>query len=157
MTVTVPSPTPVPAGPDPAGPDPAGPDPAGCRVVRGGAGRDGRQGLPYTAGVSAQSAGARGLCLHTVVIPPGGRAKAHLHAAHESAIYMVSGTTEVWSGPGLAQRDVVGPGDFVYIPAGVPHLPVNPSVTEPALAVVARTDPDEQESVVLLPHLDGTG
>lgn len=45
-------------------------------------------------------------------------------------------------------------GDFVYIPAGVPHLPGNPSATEPAVAVVARTDPNEQESVVLLPELD---
>lgn len=31
-------------------------------------------------------------------------------------------------------------GDFLYIPAGTPHLPVNPN---------------EQESVVLLPELDG--
>jgi uncharacterized RmlC-like cupin family protein len=44
-------------------------------------------------------------------------------------------------------------GDFVYIPAGVSHLPGNPSAAEQAVAVVARTDPNEQ-SVVLLPHLD---
>jgi hypothetical protein len=30
----------------------------------------------------------------------------------------------------------------------------NPSATEQAVAVVARTDPNEQESVVRLPHLD---
>jgi uncharacterized RmlC-like cupin family protein len=40
-------------------------------------------------------------------------------------------------------------GDFVYIPAGVPHQPYNP-FEEPARAVLARTDPNEQESVVLL-------
>jgi uncharacterized RmlC-like cupin family protein len=45
-------------------------------------------------------------------------------------------------------------GDFVYIPAGVPHLPVNTG-TEPIFAVIARTDPNEQESVVLMPELDG--
>jgi uncharacterized RmlC-like cupin family protein len=44
-------------------------------------------------------------------------------------------------------------GDFIYIPAGVPHLPVN-SGKEPAFGVVARTDPNEQESVELLPELD---
>jgi len=49
---------------------------------------------------------------------------------------------------------VLWAGDFVYIPADVPHLPGNPSATEQAVAVVARTDPNEQESVVLLPHLD---
>ena len=44
-------------------------------------------------------------------------------------------------------------GDLFYIPAGVPHLPANLS-DQPASAVIARTDPNEQESVVLLPHLD---
>src|SRR3712207_8935440 len=41
-------------------------------------------------------------------------------------------------------------GDFLYIPAGVPHLPANASQTEPCTAVLARTDPNEQESVVLV-------
>ena len=49
---------------------------------------------------------------------------------------------------------VDGAGDFVYIPANVPHLPYNLSGSEPATAVVARTDPNEQESVVLLPELE---
>ena len=49
----------------------------------------------------------------------------------------------------------MGPGDYLYIPADVPHLPYNASETEPCLAVIARTDPNEQESVVLLPELDG--
>ena len=40
-----------------------------------------------------------------------------------------------------------------YIPAGVPHLPANLS-DKPASAVITRTDPNEQESVVLLPELD---
>ena len=60
----------------------------------------------------------------------------------------------MWWGEGLTHHDVLWAGDFVYIPAGVPHLPGNPSATEQAVAVVARTDPNEQESVVLLPHLD---
>ena len=126
-----------------------------CRVVRGG-GYVGQQGLSYSAGVSAERAGSRGLCLHTLVIPPGGRAKAHLHAEHESAVYVVSGAAEMWWGEGLAHHDELEAGDFVYIPAGVPHLPANRSATEPAVAVVARTDPNEQESVVLLPELDET-
>jgi len=33
--------------------------------------------------------------------------------------------------------------------------PANASATEPAIAVLARTDADEQESVVALPALDG--
>lgn len=127
---------------------------AECRVVRGGATYQGKQALAYATGISAESAGSIGLCLHTLVIPPGGRAKAHLHEHHESAIYVVSGQAEMWWGEGLSHHESLTAGDFVYIPAGVPHLPANPSPTEPAAAVVARTDPNEQESVVLLPELD---
>ena len=126
-----------------------------CRVIRGGGTYEGKQQLSYSTGISAQSAGSSGLCLHTLVIPPGGRASAHLHENHESAIYMVSGAAEMWWGDRLRHHEVLAAGDFVYIPAGVPHLPGNPSPTEPAVAIVARTDPNEQESVVLLPDLDG--
>jgi uncharacterized RmlC-like cupin family protein len=125
-----------------------------CRVIRSGDEYQGRQGLAYATGLSTESAGTRGLCLHTLTIRPGGRAKAHRHEAHESAIYIVSGTGEFWWGEGLAHRDGTTAGDFVYIPAGVPHLPVNTG-TEPIFAVIARTDPTEQESVVLMPELDG--
>ncbi len=45
------------------------------------------------------------------------------------------------------------PGDFLYIPADCPHLPINTGNVE-AFAVLARTDPNEQESVVLLPSLE---
>ena len=56
--------------------------------------------------------------------------------------------------PGAGLRDDVEAGDFVYIPAGAPHLPVNDGATT-MFAVVARRDPNEQESVVLMPELDG--
>ncbi len=52
------------------------------------------------------------------------------------------------------QRHHLRGGDFLYIAANVPHLPYNLSATEPAVAIVARTDPNEQESVVMLPELD---
>jgi uncharacterized RmlC-like cupin family protein len=92
--------------------------------------------------------------MHLVTIPPGGRAKAHLHQDHETAIYVLQGEAYMRYGPQLADQLVARAGDFVYIPAGVPHLPYNPSPTEPCIAVLARTDPKEQESVVLLPELD---
>lgn len=123
-----------------------------CRILRGGE-YEGQQGLTLSRGVSAQSAGAEGLCLHTLTIAPGQQARAHRHAAHESAIYLVSGVVDVWWGEDLSHHDIVRPGDFIYIPAGVPHLPVNRG-TEPVFAVVARTDPNEQESLELLPQLD---
>jgi uncharacterized RmlC-like cupin family protein len=60
----------------------------------------------------------------------------------------------MWYGENLEEHALCHPGDLIYIPAGVPHLPGNPSDTEPAVAIIARTDPNEQESVVLRPDLE---
>ena len=38
----------------------------------------------------------------------------------------------------LEEHVVINSGDFIYIPASVPHLPYNPSETE---TCTARTDP----------------
>ena len=118
-------------------------------VIRSGGSYDGKQGMNLAAGVSSRSAGARALCLHLVTIPPGTRGVPHAHDGHESAIYTVSGETEVWHGDGLVQRTVVRAGDFMYVPPGTPHLPVNRGRVM-SVSVVARTDPDEQESVAIL-------
>jgi uncharacterized RmlC-like cupin family protein len=94
------------------------------------------------------------MCLELATLPPGGRGRAHLHADHESAAYVLQGELVLWFGEQLEDRVVAYAGDFLYIPPGVPHLPANGSTTEPAVAVLARTDPNEQESVVQLPELD---
>jgi uncharacterized RmlC-like cupin family protein len=125
----------------------------GCTLIRPGGSFSGRQGLDYASGISAESAGARAISMVRLTLPPGARARAHLHQAHESAIYVISGRVEFWSGPRLEHLVVVEAGDFLHIPAGVPHLPANTG-TEVAEAVLSRTDPNEQESVVTLPELD---
>lgn len=124
-------------------------------VVRGGESYEGKQGLDYTPGVSAETVGSRALWLGTVPLPPGGgRTKAHLHENHESALYMLSGeNVEVYTGEQLEHRDVANAGDYLYFPAGVPHVAVDRGET-PAVFVAARTDPNEQESVVMRPELD---
>ncbi|WP_349435330.1 cupin domain-containing protein [Pararhizobium sp. A13] len=125
-----------------------------CRIVRPGQTYDGKQGLNYFEGISAEAVGSTGICMHLLTIPPGGRAKAHLHESHETAIYVLSGEAHTWYGDRLEHHAIVRAGEMFYIPAGVPHLPANLS-DQPCSAVIARTDPKEQESVVLLPELDG--
>jgi uncharacterized RmlC-like cupin family protein len=125
-----------------------------CAVLRAGAPSTGRQGFTYAPAISAETVGASGIHMQLLTIPPGGRAKAHKHAAHETAIYVLSGEGGTYYGERLEQHLVARSGDFMYIPANVPHLPYNRSETEPCVAVVARTDPNDQESVVLLPDLD---
>jgi uncharacterized RmlC-like cupin family protein len=92
--------------------------------------------------------------MQLVTIAPGARAKAHKHASHETAIYALKGESATWYGDRLEHHVVVKPGDFFYIPANVPHLPYNPSKTDEVVAIISRTDPNEQESVILLPELD---
>lgn len=106
-----------------------------------------RQRLPNFVGVSAPTTGATGISMNLVIIPPGGAAEPHLHRNYETAIYLLKGRVETRYGPGLRQSVINEAGDFIFIPANVPHQPINLSDTEPAQAIVARNDPNEQESV----------
>ena len=125
----------------------------GCVVPLGEIYR-GKQGLDYVPAISAENVGSTGLWFGTVTIPPGGRTAAHFHEHHETAIYVISGDeVEMYSGEELEVMEICRPGDYLYIPAGLPHVAVNRSDT-PARVVLARTDPKEQESVVLRPDLE---
>jgi uncharacterized RmlC-like cupin family protein len=107
-----------------------------------------RQRLPYFVGISEATAGTKGLSMHMVVIPPGGVAAPHCHRDFETAIYLLEGQVETRYGPGLKQSVVNVAGDFLFIPPDLPHQAFNLSDTEPARAIVARNDPNEQENVV---------
>lgn len=127
------------------------PDGTDIVTVRGVEPTESKQALPIFPGISGKTAGAKGLTLLKVVIPPGGAAKPHVHKGYESAIYLMQGRVETRYGEGLKKSVVNEAGDFIFIPAGVPHQPVNLSDTEPAVAIVARNDPNEQEHVIPYP------
>lgn len=129
--------------------------PAGVRVVQGStSGYRVEQGSDYLPGVSAETVGSKALWLGIVTIPPGGRTKAHVHARHESAFYMMSGeVVEMWSGEDLSQRETVRPGDYIFIPKNTLHVAVNRS-DQPAVFIGSRNEATAQESVVLHPELD---
>lgn len=122
-----------------------------CVVISPGAPHAGATGVTYAAGVSSTTAGSQALCLQIASLPPGARAEPHLHEGHESAAYVVSGELVLYHGDELQNRASARAGDFLYIPAGVPHMPCNES-DAPVVTVLARTDPEEQESVTLLGH-----
>ena len=124
------------------------------RVVRAGPSFRGKQGHVYAPGLSAASVGTQAIHMQMLTIPPGEVGRAHRHEGHETAIYIISGESGVWYGESLEHHETAGAGEFVYIPASVPHLPYNPSSTTACVAIIARTDPNEQESVILLPELE---
>ncbi len=123
------------------------------KIAPGATAYAGKQGFSYFEGIARETTGSQGICMHLLIVPPGARARAHKHATHETAIYVLSGHAVTYWGERLENRDETGPGEMLYIPANMPHLAVNPG-PEPVTAVVARTDPHEQESVVLMPELD---
>ncbi len=105
------------------------------------------QQLPYFLGISGQTVGSTGLSMHLVVIPPGGRSAPHMHIGYETGIYVLEGEVLTRWGESLEQEVVSKPGEFLFVPPGVPHEAVNLSATQTARAVVARNDPAEQEKV----------
>jgi len=107
-----------------------------------------KQQLDNFIGISGASAGAKHLSMNMVIIPPGGAAQPHIHRGYETAIYVLEGEVETRYGPGLSRSVINKAGDFIFIPADVPHQPINLSATQTAKALVARNDANEQESVV---------
>lgn len=124
-----------------------------CKVIRTGEAYQGQQGLTYLAGLTGASAGARAICMTVLALPPGARAKTHLHEGIETAAYVIEGEAEMYFGERLGQHLVARAGEYVYVPAGTPHLVLNRSA-ERCIALVAHTSSDDQAGIVLLPELD---
>jgi uncharacterized RmlC-like cupin family protein len=105
------------------------------------------QKLPNYVGISEKTAGAKGISLNMVVIPPSAKAEPHFHKGYETAIYLLKGNVQTFYGENLSKSVINTEGDFIFIPEGVPHQPVNLSGSEAAVALVARNDANEQENV----------
>jgi len=108
-----------------------------------------RRNFNYFPGLSESTAGTQGLSMMRVRIPPGGKAEPHYHDGFETGLYILEGKVDNRFGEGLKESVVTEKGDFLFIPPGVPHQPINMSNTEPALAIISRNIPSEDEPVVL--------
>lgn len=125
----------------------------GC-VVQGADSYVSKQGSIYAPGISAETVGSKAVFLGIVTIAPECRTKAHLHEFHESAFYMMSGdAVELCTGSRLEHRETAHAGDYLFIPAQVPHVAVNRGKS-PAVFIGVRNEATAQESVVMLPALD---
>jgi len=123
-------------------------------VVKGSAGYRSEQGSDYEPGVSAETVGSRSLWLGMITLPPGKRTRAHVHEHHETALYMLSGDEmELWTGNQLQYRDLVRPGDYIFIPANMLHVAVNRGL-QPAVFIGSRNESTAQESVSMRPEMD---
>jgi len=99
-------------------------------------------GMSRLEGVSRALCGAEGIHLGLATIPPGCRSSAHWHVNCESALYVLRGRGRFLVGPELQEGLEIGPGDFIFVPPGAIHAPVNDG-DEPLQLVVARNAPEE--------------
>lgn len=94
------------------------------------------------AGISATTVGAQGIYLCLSTIPPGATSSPHYHTNCESGIYVLRGQGIFRAGAGLDEELPIGPGDFIHVPAGAPHQPINIGA-EPLELLVARNTQEE--------------
>jgi len=92
-------------------------------------------------GISGKTTGANSISMAHGVLPSGIKAEPHYHP-FETAIYILAGKVRVFFGDDEEEFVDVMAGDFVYIPAGVVHSPMNIEQT-PMEYVVARNAPEE--------------
>ena len=93
-------------------------------------------------GVSEILTGAEGIHLAMATIQPGGRSSPDFHVACDSAIYVIQGHGVFLMGEGLEESLDIRQDDFIYVPPGVVHAPVNTG-SGPLELIVARNTPVE--------------
>ena len=125
----------------------------GAAVVKPGQTYVGKQGFTYGAGVSAETVGAKKVCMNILPMPPGAVAKAHYHQGIETIAYMLEGECAVYYGEDLLNRVLVHTGEQCFVAADVPHAPRNES-GKPCTWIVVHSSGSDQDGIVLLPELD---
>jgi len=76
------------------------------------------------------------------LVEPGARTGIHHHGEQHTIAYVLSGSSYVRWGENGECDATLRAGDFLYVPAWVPHMEVNPSDHVPFQWVVVRSTPD---------------
>jgi|GEM_PF-2833870 len=113
----------------------------------------GAQGQQLIPTIKQDLCGTTGLSACVVVMPPGRIARPHLHAYSDIIVVVIEGFAASLIGPEL-KPIFHGPGEFIFIPAGVMHVAVNLSTARRLIAIETRTDPNFNEDVVVTPQHD---
>jgi uncharacterized RmlC-like cupin family protein len=101
-------------------------------------------GMQRFAAISGTLTGSQKLWMGGNTVRPGESSDDHHHGEADSGIYIVAGNPRFWFlVDGKEQSIDAAPGDFIYVPAWVPHREENPSTTDDAIVVLARSTPEE--------------
>jgi uncharacterized RmlC-like cupin family protein len=72
-------------------------------------------------------------------VEPGGRTGVHHHGEQQTVAYVLSGICQIRWGVRGEQGASAKAGDFIHVPAFLPHMEINPSAMEPFRWVVVRS------------------
>ena len=95
------------------------------------------RGMVRRPGVDRNTVGASKIWLGHVTCVPNTMGPPHHHGEAETGAYVLTGHIRVYFGEDFKESVEAGPGDFVYVPAHLPHIEGNP-YDEPAEAVLTR-------------------
>ncbi|MFL2653051.1 MAG: cupin domain-containing protein [Dehalococcoidia bacterium] len=94
------------------------------------------------AGVSKKLSNAENIHMAVANIPKDRCSTTHFHTNCESAIYVLSGKGIFLHGDNLELEEEISEGDFIFVPDGALHQPVNTGKDDLKL-IVARNTPVE--------------
>ena len=95
------------------------------------------RGMERRPGIDSNTAGASQIWLGQVTCAPNTMGPPHHHGEAETAAYVVKGHVRVYFGEDFKEYVEAGPGDFIFVPAHLPHIEGNP-YDEPAEAILSR-------------------
>jgi uncharacterized RmlC-like cupin family protein len=94
------------------------------------------------AAISAGQGITSTLWAGTFLVEPGAKTGIHHHGEQETVVFVLSGEAVVRWGDFGEHRATVQAGDFLYVPAWLPHQELNLSTTTPFRWVVVRSTPE---------------
>ena len=95
------------------------------------------RGMVRRPGIDSNTTGAKRVWLGLVTCEPNTQGPPHHHGEAETAAYVLSGHVRVYFGEGFHEYVDGGPGDFLFVPAHMPHIEANVT-SEPAEAILSR-------------------
>ena len=104
-------------------------------------------GTAHTSGSERRAAIAPELGIESAIwgglfeVEPGARTGIHHHGEQQTIAYVLSGVCEIRWGTSGESVALAKAGDFVHVPAFLPHMEINPSNLEPFRWVVVRSTP----------------
>jgi uncharacterized RmlC-like cupin family protein len=104
-------------------------------------GTDQTPGSQRRAAIASEVGVTSALWGGTFEVEPGARTGVHHHGSQETVAFVLSGTCEIrWGEKGefTAQAQA---GDFIHVPAFLPHMEINPSEVDAFRWVVVRSTP----------------